>query len=94
VNPERAQAFTQKIIAGLAQLDKPLPYHRRLALSMLTGQPIDPAMNPQVLAVLQGSFTAEPSTEGGTQAPKAQPQFGSISKPEPTPADRRAEGAS
>jgi hypothetical protein len=46
-------------------------------------------MDPRVLRILQGTFTAEEGSEGGTQAPRAQPQFGSVTKPEATPAQQR-----
>lgn len=92
VYPEMLNAFTQQIMGSLPNLKKPLPYERRLSLSMLTGAPVDPAFDPRIMSVLQGTFTAEPGTAGGTQAPRAVPQFGSISKsvPEPTPAQKRA----
>jgi hypothetical protein len=79
----------RQIIEKLPALRAQLPYSRRLALSIFSGVPVDPAMDPQVLAILQGSFSAEQGTEGGTQAPRAQPAFGSVTKPEPTPAQQR-----
>lgn len=91
VYPERAAALTQQIIESLPTLKKPLPYARRLALSMFTGQPVDPSMDPKIFSVLQRGFSADPTTNGGTNAPKPQPQFGSVKKslPEPTPAQQR-----
>ena len=38
---------------------------------------------------VQRDFTEEPGTEGGTQAPQPQPAFGSVKKPEYTPAQRK-----
>ena len=67
-----------------------LPYYRRLALSLLLGVPLDPAMQPEILRQLQSSYGEEPQTEGGTQAPRTQAQFGSMSRPEGTPAQERA----
>lgn len=92
IYPERAAALKTQILSALPTLQKSLPYQRRLALSLFTGVPVDPAMDPQILAVLQATFAAEPGTAGGTQAPLAQPQFGSVSKPSPTPAQERAQG--
>jgi hypothetical protein len=47
-------------------------------------------MDPHVLATLQASFTDEPGTEGGSQAPKAAPAFGSVKNQEATPSQERA----
>lgn len=94
VYPERAAHLKQQIIEGLPTLQKQLPYERRLALSLFSGVPVDPAMNPRILAILQGSFAEEPGTQGGTSAPVASPQFGSVRKsvPAPTPAQSRSQG--
>jgi hypothetical protein len=89
VYPEMHAEITSQIMMRLGDLRKQLPYERRLALSIFSGVPVDPAMHPQVLAVLQGSFDEE-GTEHGQVAPKPQPQFGSVSKPSPTPAQERA----
>lgn len=95
VYPEMLSSFISEVSAQLPTLRATLPHERRLALSMLTGQPVDPALDPRVLRVLQGQFTDEVGTAGGTQAPKAMPQFGSLKKsPDaPTPAQNRAQGA-
>lgn len=90
VYPEMFAALQAELVARLPQLQKELPYQRRLMLSILTGVPVDPSMQPAVLRQLQASFTNEPGTEGGVQAPVAKPQFGSISKQEATPAQTRA----
>ncbi len=90
VYPEMLAEMTQKILEELPQLQKSLPYERRVALSILTGVPVDPAMSPRILRVLQASFQAEPGTEGGTQAPKPAPQFGSVKNQEATPSQERA----
>jgi hypothetical protein len=90
VYPELLADFTQQIVAKLPTLQKTLPYKRRLALSMLTGVPVDVAMTPAVLREIQGMYAAEPGTAGGTQAPVAQAQFGSVQRTDPgTPAQRR-----
>lgn len=106
VTPEDARAmrevhieilndFTNNVMSQLPELRQSLPYDRQLALSILTGKAVTPALDPQILSVLQSQFPDEPGSEGGTQAPKAQPQFGSISKSvsQPTPAQSRAQGA-
>lgn len=93
--PERAQDFTRKVFEELPQLTKPLPYSKCLTLGMLTGKPVDPSMTPRVRNVLQASYPDEPGSEGGTAAPKAQPQMGSIKKSvdAPTQAQSRSQGA-
>jgi len=91
VYPELVADLTNRITQQLPTLREKLPYRRRLALSILTGVPVDPAMTPGVLRVLQGMFAAEPGTAGGTQAPTPQPAFGSVKRSDPgTPAQRRA----
>jgi len=90
VYPERLAELKRQILGELPALQKRLPYHRRLALTILTGIPVDPSMDPRVLSQLQASFTEEPGSEGGTQAPRAMPQFGSVKVEEPTPAQDRA----
>jgi len=94
VSPEMLASFAGEVSAQLSSLRATLPYKRRFALSILTGEPVDPALDPRVLAVLQGQFAAEPGTQGGTAAPRARPQFGSVrSLDKPTPAQARAQGA-
>lgn len=95
VFPEMLQSFVRAVSVELPTLRKTLPYERKLALSMFSGVPVDPALDPRIVAVLQGHFAAEPGSEGGTAAPKPQPQFGSLKKSPgaPTPAQVRAQGA-
>lgn len=90
VYPERYRELQMIIASQLPTLRAKLPYHRRLALSIFTGQPVDPSLHPQVLGVLQRTFELEEGSEGGTRSPPARPQFGSIEMPEPTPAQERA----
>jgi hypothetical protein len=87
--PERLAEIVRQIIERLPELQRTLPYHRRLALSILTGVPVEPSMQPRIVSFLQGQFAQEEGSEGGTQAPVASPQFGSISKPQGTPAQER-----
>lgn len=89
VYPEMYKEVQLQIMGQMGQLRAKLPYQRRLALSIFSGMPVDPAMDPGVLAVLQSSFPIESGTAGGTQAPRAQPAFGSVSKEAATPAQER-----
>ena len=89
--PERLADLQRRVYERLPELRASLPYARRLSFSILTGIPVDPALVPQVLKTLQSQFVFEPGTEGGTEAPKAQPAFGSVSKPDPTRAQERAQ---
>ncbi len=89
VYPERKAEHVRQIIEKLGALREQLPYARRLALSIYSGVPVDAAMSPPILRVLQASFTEEPGTEGGTMAPKAAPQFGSVKVQDSTPSQQR-----
>jgi hypothetical protein len=89
VYPEMMADVTRQILERLPELQKNLPYERRLALSVFSGVPVDPAMDPRILAVLQASFTDEPGSEGGTQAPKPMPAFGSVKNQDATPSQIR-----
>lgn len=89
VYPELYANVQQQIMAQLPTLQKSLPYQRRIALSIFSGLPVDPAMTPRILNVLQASFKDEPGTEGGTQAPTPQPAFGSVKNQEATPSQQR-----
>jgi hypothetical protein len=89
VYPEMFADIQRQIIEQLPALQESLPYERRLALSIFSDVPVDASMDPDVLSVLQGSFVAEPNTEGGTQAPTPQPQFGSVKNQEATPFQER-----
>lgn len=93
VYPERMQAITMAIIAKLGTLRQQLPYHRRIALSVFSGVPVDSAMDPRVLKALQASFKDEPGAQGGIAPPKTAPQFGSVRAEKSTPAQGRAQGA-
>ena len=90
VYPEMYADIQRQIIEKLPTLTKQLPYQRRLALSVFSGVPVDPTMHPQVLFALQASYANEEGTEGGSQAPVAQAQFGSVSKEKPTQAQERS----
>jgi len=92
VYPEMFAQIQTEIVSQLPTLRKQLPYSRRISLSIFSGVAVDPAMDPNVLAVLQSTYAGEGGTGGGVQAPRAQPQFGSVKKsiPQPTPAQERA----
>lgn len=90
--PERLADFTRQVIEALPTLKKSLPWDRKLSLTVLTGVPMDPSLLPQVLRVMQGTYAEEPGTSGGMEAPRAQPQFGSMSREQPTPSQQRQEG--
>lgn len=90
VYPEMWAKMKMDIINRIPELRAQLPYQKRLAMSIYTGVPVDAAMVPETFQRLQSSFESEPESEGGTQAPTPQPQFGSVSIPEPTQAQERA----
>lgn len=94
IYPERGQHFKMQYLNAVSGKAERPSLRQRIAFGMFAGVPVDPSMHPTVLAALQAPFAAEPGTEGGTQAPKASPQFGSIKKsPDaPTPAQTRAQG--
>lgn len=96
VYPERFAALQQAIFQAAPTLSKTLPMKRKIALSIFTGVPCTPSMQPNVLARLQATYATEPGSAGGTQSPTAQPRFGAMgslkSSDKPTPAQQR-EGA-
>ncbi len=92
VYPERFAALQQSIMMELPRLSKALPYARRLSLSIFSGIAVDPSLDPRILKVLQAQYIAEEGTEGGTQAPKPAPAFGSIKSDPSTSAQRREAG--
>jgi hypothetical protein len=94
VYPERYAAFRNDIAAKLPELQATLPIAKRMALSIFTGLPVEPSMEPRIFARLQAQYSEEEGTEGGTQAPQATPNFGpmgSVTSQEKTRAQERAE---
>jgi len=89
VYPEIFADVQRQIVERLPELREALPYARRLALSIFSGVPVDPAMDPRILSVLQQQFADEAGTEGGTQAPRPQAQFGSVKAAPGTRAQER-----
>lgn len=87
--PERLADLTRQVVERLPELRQTLPQQRQLALSILTGVPVHPALEPSILRILQEQHTMEEGTEGGTTAPQAQPQFGSVTAEQPTRAQQR-----
>jgi hypothetical protein len=90
VYPEIHADVTRQILETLPARKSTLPYRRQLALSIFTGVPIAASTDPMVIAALQATFAGEEGSAGGTQAPVASPAFGSVTKPEPTPAQQGA----
>lgn len=78
VYPERFAELQREIFAGAPELEKTLSMQKKVALSIFTGIPVTPAMQPNVIAVLQSTFDVEPGSEGGTKAPRPQPNFGAL----------------
>lgn len=91
--PEHLAQLKMDIALRLPELKASLPFERKMALSILTGVHLVPALNPRIMAILQRQYSEEPNTEGGTQAPQAQPAFGSVSKEIATPAQLRSNPA-
>lgn len=89
--PERLAELTMRVAEQAPMMKRPLQWSRRLALTVLTGVPMDPALTPGVLRQMQGVYVEEPGSEGGTQAPPAQPQFGSVSREQGSPSQQREE---
>jgi hypothetical protein len=92
VYPQRAQALTQAVLGKVAEGGKSIPFQRRLALSMFTGQALDPALDPRILSVLQGQYAKEDGSQGGTQSPTPKPAFGSVKVPDYTASEKREMG--
>lgn len=83
VYPEMYADYQQQVFTQLPKLRKTLPYQKRLALSIFSGVPVDPAMAPQVLASLQAAYAAE------SKPTMPSPQFGSVKNHEATPSEQR-----
>jgi len=97
VYPETYADVQAQLLDKLPQLRETLPYERRVTLSILFGVAVDPSMDPAVLNILQGTFAAEPGTQGGMTPPQPNRPRGtprSLDKPrqneKPTPAQERA----
>ncbi len=78
VYPQRYQDIRQKIAAGLPELQATLPITKRIALSLFTDLDVEPALNPIIFGRLQAQYGEEPGTEGGSQAPLPQANFGAF----------------
>lgn len=85
--PARMAEVMGRIMAKLGT--SRLSYEKRLDLSLLTGEPVDASMMPEMIQALQSDFVEEEGSEGGTEAPKPQPAMGSIARPQGTPAQER-----
>ncbi len=93
--PERFAALRDEVFQKAPQLSKTLPMSKRIALSVFCGVPLMPELQPNVLAVLQGTFAEESGSNGGSQSPAPQPNFGKLgsmrSSEKPTPAQTRSQ---
>jgi len=78
VYPELFNEQRASIIERIPELRESLSYQRRLALSIFFDAPVDPSMDPRVVAVLQSHFASD--IPGGGAPPESQPQFGSVQK--------------
>jgi hypothetical protein len=91
--PERLAALRTEIFAATPTLARTLSTKKKVALYVMTGVPTMPALQPNILAVLQASFAVEPGTAGGTTAPKPMPAFSALgtakTMDQPTPAQKR-----
>lgn len=93
VFPEMLNDFKRQLVEQLPTLRKSLPFNRRLALSILTGVAVDPALDPRILRVLQAQYVNEEGSENGEMAPRATANFGSVrSQEKATPAQARSAG--
>jgi hypothetical protein len=90
VYPEIFADIQRQIVEALPRLRETLPYQRRLAMSLFSGVPVDPVLDPAILSRIQASYASEEGTEGGQMAPRAEPAFGSVTKEEPTSAQSRS----
>lgn len=94
VYPERYNALRNDIAARLPELQETLPMAKRMALSIFTGLHVEPSLEPSIFERIQAQFSDEPGTQGGTQAPQAQPNFGafgSVRSQEKTRSQKRME---
>lgn len=78
VYPERYQDIRQQIATRLPELQATLPIIKRMALSMFTGLDVEPSLNSIIFSHLQAQYGEEPGTDGGTQAPLPQADFGAF----------------
>ncbi|HEY6025854.1 MAG TPA: hypothetical protein VIV09_03055, partial [Pseudolabrys sp.] len=78
VYPERFAAMQQTLMQEAPLLAKTLPMKKKMALSVFTGVPLIPALQPNVMAVTQSIYAIEPGSGGGAQSPQAQPNFGAM----------------
>jgi hypothetical protein len=90
IYPERAEALKQQLLMEMPKLQKNLPYTRRLSLSIFSGVAVDPSLDPRILSALQAQYVAEEGSEGGTEAPKPKPAFGSVKAELGTASQQRA----
>lgn len=86
--PEMLADVTRQVLEKLPELRAALPRDRRIALSVLTGVPVDPSLSPHILRITQSQFSVD------VQPPRAAPQFGSVKNHElGTASERREQGS-
>jgi hypothetical protein len=103
LTPEDAKAMREvhpalyaKVQAGLTdrltELQKTLPYERRLTLSIMFDVPVDESMSKPMTAALQSSFTAPMPTQQMPGVKQSMPgaSVGSLKPPNPTAAQKTA----
>jgi hypothetical protein len=75
VYPERFAALQREIMQGAPSASTSLSTKKKVALSIFLGMPVTPVMRPEIVKMLQATFSVEPGSAGGTQAPRPQPSF-------------------
>ena len=88
---ELQDAVPQRLLVITGSRSLSLTRAAKLGLTIMTGVPWDPALSPPILKVLQSVHLQEEGSEGGEQAPRAQPQYGSITREQPTSSQKRSE---
>ncbi len=94
--PARHAELVREIFTAAPHVTKTWSMGKKVALSIFSGVAVTPAMQPNVIAVLQSTFNVEPGSAGGTRAPGPAPRFGSFGSvrdiDKPTPSQARAAG--
>jgi hypothetical protein len=88
VYPELMRDITEQVTSQMHAV-KALAYNKKIALSIFTGQPADPSLDPKVIAALQSMYPNEPGSQGGAQTPRAEPSFGAMKSATVDAADAR-----
>jgi hypothetical protein len=87
--PDTYADIQQQLIEKLAGHPDALPYQKRLMLGILFDVATDPALQPHMIASLQGRFAQEQGTQGGSQAPQPKSsQMKALTAPDATAAQK------